>query len=367
MSQTVLVSSLMSALAGYLIGKDRRPTDTEVVDNLRSIKPTLFQSLDIDTSEARDKKEYSFVGYSMFVQNPEDASLSVYLRVNESDAEPIDITKVRKIHTPFYRFFITNSAGTGTLTVLICKTPVLELAEANLNVQVIASSVTIDINVTASDIMMPIDVQGSYIMLPIDIQGSYIMMPVDIQAQYVTLDIDIVAQTVGNINIDIAAQTVGNLNVNIAASAVTITVSVTGTANISITAQSVGVYLQPDWQAKEGRDKNFRIEGTARGWLEGGYIAYIVPTGRTLYITGMSIVVRPSLASNSVYNHNATAYIYNATNSIFLAQISGFGGAGLTFSKPFSISTGKVFRLYIYCYSNFDCELTGYAWGYEIY
>ncbi len=140
--------------------------------------------------------------------------------------------------------------------------------------------------------------------------GTEIMLPVDIQAQYVTLGVDIVAQTVGNITIDIAAQTVGNIhvnlaasaitmnvnissqtaniNVNLAASAITISVAVTGTANINITAQTVGIYGERDWAAFQNYDLLLTVTASFVQDEEKNIITYTVPSGKVLYVNDLS-------------------------------------------------------------------------------
>lgn len=105
------------------------PSEAEFLEMLRHRKPTLFSVVPLDTSEARNMKEYPTTGFSIFVQNPADASLPVYIQLNEADSPLIDITKIQKIITPFYRFFITNAAGVGTLTLLIGKTPAFKVFE----------------------------------------------------------------------------------------------------------------------------------------------------------------------------------------------------------------------------------------------
>lgn len=229
---------------------------------------------------------------------------------------------------------------------------------------------------------------GSDIMVPIDIQGAYIMMPVDIQAQYITLEIDIVAQTIGNLTIDIAAQTVGNLAVNIAAAAVTlnvsiasvaggvtfnigtitgtVTVSVTGTANIDIHTQSVSVKNQAEWAALTGVDKNFMVSGDNIAFGSGVEGTYVVTTGKTLYICGMSFLITAVNAADANANQIGMVLLSSYTPTIYLAYLGGNGGGGITFPKPLAVASGKTFSYSVASRANHYTNLRLTVWGYEV-
>ena len=263
---------------------------------------------------------------------------------------------------------------------------------------------------------------GSDIMAPIDIQGAYIMLPVDIQAQYVTLEMDIVAQSIGNIAIDIAAQTVGNigidikaqtlaqlninlaasaitLNVNIQTSAVTLNVNITGsttldiniasqaafnlnvnlaasaitlniaiqssavTINMDIHAQSVGVYLQPEWATKEGQQKVFFKTGSTAA---GGYqvLNYTVITGKTLYLTFVSFCIEPSATADGDKPQMGEVRIIDDGTDIF--RIGGNGGGGLALPTPLKCASASFMEFQVYNNSNHVCYVTLTIGGYEI-
>jgi len=224
-------------------------------------------------------------------------------------------------------------------------------------------------------------IYGSDIMVPIDLQASYIMMPIDIQAQYVTLEIDIVAQSVGNlaidiaaqsvgeISIDIAAQSVGNLAVSIEAAAVTLDINIAATditLDIDIIAQSVGIYSQPEWAAKEGIDKNFICTGDNKGVGEYAYFEYAVPTGKTLYITGFSFLTFVNDPANYDHFLYARAILLNSTDTIYLCEMGGVGGGGMSLSKPATLVAGKTLRGVVGNNSNVACSLGLTVWGYEV-
>jgi len=204
-----------------------------------------------------------------------------------------------------------------------------------------------------------VQIVGADIMVPIDIQGAYIMMPVDIQAQYVNLDIDIVAQSVGNIAIDLVAQSVGDITVDIKAQSIE-------HLDIDIEAQHVGVYLQPDWTALQGKDKNFNALTAA---LATGFYTsaeYAVPEGKTLYITHIagwcfssSDVNRDEIVimGISIYDETAGAYVFAS---------GGNGGCATNLSKPIVIPEEHTVWLMSWNFSAHPCDVRVSAGGYEI-
>jgi len=200
---------------------------------------------------------------------------------------------------------------------------------------------------------------GSDIMVPIDMQAAYIMMPVDIQAQYLTLEIDIVAQSVGNIAIDLAATSIGNVGIDIKAATI-------GNLTIDIETQSVGVYLQPDWQAKEGKDKAIRALNTSAAFAEYALTDYQVPTGKKLYITSFSASSVANNAADADKQQTIRGHIVNTTDNIFYAYCGGNAGFALSFPVPIIIPADKTVRVYIEQNANHTSSIRCIASGYEI-
>ena len=198
---------------------------------------------------------------------------------------------------------------------------------------------------------------GADIMLPIDVQAAYIMMPVDIQAQYIDLDINIKSQT-ANVNVNIAASAV-TLNVNLSSQSVNI--------NIDIEAQSVGIFLQPDWQAKEGNDKNFRAADVNTNWGDGVGPIYQVPTGKTLYITGMSGAIIPTASTDYDHFHYCREVIYkHVDGGNPLAEIGGVGGVSIQFTKPITFQSEEKMALLLTNHSGVECSIYASCWGFEL-
>lgn len=110
---------------GYAIARDGKTIVPITGQNLRESKPSFEKKIEIDTSvahnEATKNWEYPEEGNLIYVVNPTTPIDDVYVRFNEPDAADWKLTELRKIRFPFYRFFITNAAGTGTLEIRVAR------------------------------------------------------------------------------------------------------------------------------------------------------------------------------------------------------------------------------------------------------
>jgi len=268
--EEALLAALLAGTVGWTIGHEGKiklaPLESQVVDTLRNDKPELIKEYPIDLSVARNAQEVVLTGTLIYVENPNDVTGPVYIQLNEPESAQIDLTKQRRIKGTFYRFFITNAAGTGTLNLRLSRSKFFQFDESQLEIKIVAQSVNIDMQVVSSIVQMPID-----------LQSSYIMMPIDIQAQYMDLKIDINAQSIGNLSIDINAQTVGDLTINVA-------------------AQNIAVKGLADWGTVQGLDWNPPDTVASPGIVAGnwGYTSesgnpFQVPTGKIWYVYGCSV------------------------------------------------------------------------------
>jgi len=191
----------------------------------------------------------------------------------------------------------------GVRAVLITTTAIelpidIKTCTATLKVDITAQTVgKIAISIAAADITgnIPIDIAAQAVgnigidikaqtvaQLNVNIAASAVTLNVNISSQTAALNVNIAASAV-TLNVNISSQT-ANLNVNIAASAATITVSVTGTANISINAQTVGIHIESEWEVKQGMDKNYYGESGASSGVATDFSVIAVDAGKTLYI-----------------------------------------------------------------------------------
>lgn len=295
-----------------------------------STMPQLSQTLTIDLSVARDKVPQDVTGAQIQAM---DITGDLYVRFNQADSESYNLNKVRRLNIPFDKIFLTNVAQPGASATLVFGSSLFQIQDVS----------PMEINIIASEVTLAISIESSTIMMPIDIQSSYVMVPIDIQAQYMNLAIDIVAQTIGSIAINIAGQ-IQNVE-------------------ITVDAQNVGVALTGDWAAKKGTDKNFI--GYATNQARGSYVnaTYTVTTGKTLFISAIT-------GSCCAYNE-ADADLPQICLLVLLSQgsavdhIGGNGGAGISFPKPFAIPSGGLFEIRCYNETNHVCDLRVTANGWE--
>lgn len=87
------------------------------LDILKKRRPRHYQKLTFDLAIARTNERFWCVGDFIGV---ETITGSCTVRLNEVSRDAINLQKARKIYTPFYRFYMTNSAQAGkTLTLYI--------------------------------------------------------------------------------------------------------------------------------------------------------------------------------------------------------------------------------------------------------
>ncbi len=186
-------------------------------------------------------------------------------------------------------------------------------AAQNLRIDIVAQTVgNLAVNIAASAITLNVAIASSAVTLNVNISSITGGVTFNIGTITGTVNVAIASAVTLNINIASSAVTL-NVTVTNASIAVTgtvsitgtpsvtisgtptvsisgtVTVSVTGTANIQITAQTVGVYTQPDWASKEGEEEQLvgSVDITAGSWDIA--ISYTVPAGKQFYITHWSV------------------------------------------------------------------------------
>lgn len=279
----------LGGLAGYALVKGKlteekaegepMPTKEQELETLINVKPRLTETIHIDTTQARDKTPYSIAGQSIFVLNPATPSLPVYIRLNEPESDQIELTEQRTIKAPFYRFYITNAVGTGTLTVIINKVSAVELNAANINA-------------------------------------------------------NIVAQTIENLL-------------------------------MTFNAQTVGVYLQPEWATTQNQDKNLRYIAYNKApetFVEGGYT---VPPGKTLYIVSIETFIYSYAAADGDKPQHFYAGVFNEAGT-FDISLGGSGGTVMNLTRPLRANAGDQVGFSMNNMSNHNCNMGICAQGYEI-
>lgn len=133
--------------------------------------------------------------------------------------------------------------------------------------------------------------------------------------------------------------------------------------------QNKGMYLQPEWAAKEGTDKNFTATVQNKTRDQYTYVTYQVPSGKTLYVTGVSFWIYSNAAAD--YDH----FFYGSLvfkegpwdePGTHKGYGGGVGGGILPFTKPIEIVASEYATAMIYNRSNVAANLAVSFWGYEL-
>ncbi len=87
------------------------------LETLKKKRPRHYQKITFDLAIARTNELFWCVGDFIGV---ETITGSCTIKINEVKRDTINLQKVKKVYTPFYRFYMTNSAQAGkTLTLYI--------------------------------------------------------------------------------------------------------------------------------------------------------------------------------------------------------------------------------------------------------
>ena len=86
-------------------------------------EPIIFPSykkISLNLSEARDNREYPISGNFIYIENPVDVVVSsITIRLDDAINDELNLLTLRQIRGPFTKFYITNTVGTGILTLVI--------------------------------------------------------------------------------------------------------------------------------------------------------------------------------------------------------------------------------------------------------
>jgi len=107
-----------------------KPFDMNFV---RSSKPSILREVNISLASARNNEELQISGDFIHVLNQTG---SCKIRINEDYAPQIDLRKIKRIVSPFYRIFLTNSAQTyGNIKLLVGTDAQLHFEERRTSIE----------------------------------------------------------------------------------------------------------------------------------------------------------------------------------------------------------------------------------------
>lgn len=120
----------------------------------------------------------------------------------------------------------------------------------------------------------------------------------------------------------------------------------------------VGVYLQPEWAAKEAIDFNMRGVVSVPNGIATIIIDYTVPVGKTVFICqlgqhiyGITVVI---------------GSIYLVATAVDAVSSGGYGGFFCGFSKPIRMGENVHFRVYAMQFSGAPLTVSSHLGGYTI-
>ena len=124
-------------------------------------------------------------------------------------------------------------------------------------------------------------------------------------------------------------------------------------------SQVVDILTAADWAAVTGTDKNLVGIENGNSGADIYLISYTVPTGKTLYITQVSLTTLGT--SCAIF-----LAVYNSTTAAYATVTGGYIGLFCPFPKPYSIPAGNVVKLLGRQYSGGADWLYGHIGGYEL-
>jgi len=127
-----------------------------------------------------------------------------------------------------------------------------------------------------------------------------------------------------------------------------------------------GVYLQPEWTAKEGTDKNLFANIANQAFAAVLDLSYTVPIGKILYVNSISFAINGNLAADAEKNNIGRLYLYDVTNDKSIAVVGGNGGGQLPLLKPIAFSATTEIKLRLYNMAGHNTDLFSCLEGYEI-
>lgn len=126
------------------------------------------------------------------------------------------------------------------------------------------------------------------------------------------------------------------------------------------------LYTVDEWAAFEGIDKNLFLTAVnkASGILTTG--TYIVPSGKTLYVSGLGFSLVASEADDRDNNQIGYALLSGTLLVTKYSVVGGNGGGMAIFDKPIVIASGYTLNYSLANYANHNCDGYLSVWGYEL-
>ncbi len=127
-----------------------------------------------------------------------------------------------------------------------------------------------------------------------------------------------------------------------------------------------GIYLKPEWAAKEAIDKSLIAVNPVAAFGDYATLSYTVPVGKTLYITKCSFYLCADAAADGDKDQVCVGQVYDLTTNSYLWQQGGNGGGGIGLPKPAVAPAGHTLQIRCTSFANHTSEAGIYVGGYEL-
>ncbi len=127
----------------------------------------------------------------------------------------------------------------------------------------------------------------------------------------------------------------------------------------------IGVYLIPEWAAREGTDKTFLLAASGKAYGQDASTTYTVPSGKTLYLHYGTFTGYSNSSDFADLPIMIELYVYDFTSVEKILSVGGCGGGSFTLPKPVAIAENHQIGVYIFNRSKNPANLVGSVGGYE--
>ncbi len=129
---------------------------------------------------------------------------------------------------------------------------------------------------------------------------------------------------------------------------------------------AVDVVQSPTWADIEGRDRSLLMNQALVNYNDAFDLLYMVPAGKTFYLTDYSAFLWASAAGNAELNQMCAVEIVDATTGVTIVSSGGNGGVVGTLKREVTIPGGDVLMGTLYNGSNHGCRASLCMLGYEV-
>lgn len=126
------------------------------------------------------------------------------------------------------------------------------------------------------------------------------------------------------------------------------------------------LFTAADWAALEATDVNFAVTGNNIAFNTTVQTVYVVPAGRTLYISHVAFQIYADLIASGDLNQMGRVALSDTTAGVVPVSAGGNGGGSMALVKPMVIPAGHTFSLSVTSHANHNVDVDGTCSGYQV-